>query len=124
MALLRKYGDGNLDNDLFSKAMLIKKPDDIKSSEITDKTVYLNRRLFMRGAALLGTTAATGLLYRRLNQPTAEKPVGEKLANVTQAPYGESVRQGYPANEKLTPIEDITNYNNFYEFSTNKQSVA
>ena len=39
-------------------------------------------------------------------------------------PSGESVRRGFPANEKLTPIEDITNYNNFYEFSTNKQSVA
>ena len=32
--------------------MLIKRPDDIKSSEITDKKVYLNRRLFMRGAVL------------------------------------------------------------------------
>src|SRR3989442_12792765 len=104
--------------------MQIKNPDDIKSSEITDKAAYLNRRLFMRGAALLGTTAATGLLYRRLNQPTAEKPAGEKLANITQAPNSESVRQGFTVNEKLTPIEDITNYNNFYEFSTNKQSVA
>ena len=104
--------------------MLIKKPDEIKSSEITDKTVYLNRRLFMRGAALLGTTAATALLYRRLNQPTAEKPAGEKLANITQAPQDERLRQGFTVNEKLTPIEDITNYNNFYEFSTDKQSVA
>ena len=104
--------------------MLIKNPDEIKSSEITDQKVYLNRRLFMRAAALLGTTAATGLLYRRLNQPTAEKPAGEKLANITQAPNGESARQGFTVNEKLTPIEDITNYNNFYEFSTNKQSVA
>ena len=104
--------------------MLIKKPNDIKSSEITDKRVYLNRRLFMRGAALLGTTAATGLLYRRLNQPTTEKPAGQKLANITQTPQDDRLRQGFTVNEKLTPIEDITNYNNFYEFSTNKQSVA
>ena len=102
----------------------MKKPDDIKSSEITDKKVYLNRRLFLRGAALLGTTAATGLLYRKLNPPTAEKPAGEKLANITQAPHDESVRQGFTVNEKLTSIEDITNYNNFYEFSTDKRSVA
>jgi sulfoxide reductase catalytic subunit YedY len=104
--------------------MLIKKPDDIKSSEITDKRVYLNRRLFMRGAALLGTTAATGLLYRRLNSATVEKPAGEKLTNITQTPPDDSLRQGFTVNEKLTPIEDITNYNNFYEFSTNKASVA
>src|ERR1700674_1323795 len=104
--------------------MLIKKPYDIKSSEITDRKVYLNRRLFMRGAALLGTTAATGLLYRRLNSPTAEKPVGEKLTNITQTPYPDKLQRGFAVNEKLTSIEDITSYNNFYEFSTNKGSVA
>jgi sulfoxide reductase catalytic subunit YedY len=102
----------------------MQKPDDIKSSEITDKKVYLNRRLFMRGAALVGTTAATGLLYRRLNSRVVEKPEGEKLANITQAPSGDRLRQGFAVNEKQTSIEDITNYNNFYEFSTDKQSVA
>ncbi len=40
--------------------MLIKKPDEIKSSEITDKKVYLNRRLFMRGAALLARPLPPG----------------------------------------------------------------
>jgi len=104
--------------------MLIKKPEEIKSSEITDKQHYLNRRLFIRGAALLSTTAATGLLYRRLNSPATEKPSGEKLANIKQTPHDDSVRQGFTVNEKLTSIEDITNYNNFYEFSTNKGSVA
>jgi sulfoxide reductase catalytic subunit YedY len=104
--------------------MLIKKPDEIKSSEITDKKVYLNRRLFMRTAALLGTTAATALLYRKLNPPTAEKPRGEKLTNVTQTPYGDRLNLGFTVNEKLTSLEDITNYNNFYEFSTDKRSVA
>jgi sulfoxide reductase catalytic subunit YedY len=102
----------------------MKKPDDIKSSEITDKKVYLNRRLFVRGAALVATTAATGLLYRKLNPPTVEKPEGEKLANITQTPVADSQRQGFTVNEKLTSIEDITNYNNFYEFSTDKRSVA
>jgi sulfoxide reductase catalytic subunit YedY len=102
----------------------MKKPDDIKSSEITDKKVYLNRRLFMRGAALVGTTAATGLLYRRLNSPATEKPAGEKLATVIQTPPGDRAREGFTVNEKLTSIEDITNYNNFYEFSTDKRSVA
>ena len=104
--------------------MLINGPNDIKSSEITAKRLYLNRRVFMRGAALLGTTTATALLYRRLNPPTAEKPVGEKLSNITQAPHDQSVRQGFTVSEKLTSIEDITNYNNFYEFSTDKRSVA
>ena len=62
--------------------MLIKKPDEIKSAEITDKKVYLNRRLFLRGAALAGTTAATGLLYRKLNPPPTARPKGEALVTV------------------------------------------
>jgi methionine sulfoxide reductase catalytic subunit len=101
--------------------MLIKKPDDIKSSEITEKKAYLNRRLFIRTAGLVATTAATGLLYRKLNPPPAEKPQGDKLAT---AATEDAARQGFTTNEALTPIEDITNYNNFYEFSTGKQYVA
>lgn len=103
--------------------MLIKKADDIKSSEITDKQVFLNRRLFMKGAVLAGTAAATGLLYRRLNPPPQQLPQGEKIATTTAA-TSEKANSGFTVNEKLTPLEDITNYNNFYEFSTNKGSVA
>ena len=104
--------------------MLIKQPENIKSSEIADKKLYLNRRLFMRGAALAATAAGTALLYRKLNPPPAEKPKGEKLINIAKSPTDEGARLGFTANEKLTPIEDITNYNNFYEFSTEKRSVA
>jgi len=104
--------------------MLIKKPDEIKSSEITDKKVYLDRRLFMRGAALASTAVATGLLYRKLNPPPAEKPKGETLVTVANSAAEDRARHGFTVNEKLTSIEDITNYNNFYEFSTDKQSVA
>jgi sulfoxide reductase catalytic subunit YedY len=104
--------------------MLIKKPDEIESSEITDKKIYLDRRFFMRGAALAATTAATGLLYRKLNPAPAEKPKGEKLVTVEKSAADDRVSEGFAVNEKLTSLEDITNYNNFYEFSTNKQSVA
>ncbi len=100
--------------------MLIKKADDIKSSEITDKKTYLNRRNFMRGAALVATTAATGLLYRGLNPPLAETRPGEKLADIVKpAPAA-----GFSTDEAQTSFKDITNYNNFYEFSTDKQGVA
>jgi sulfoxide reductase catalytic subunit YedY len=104
--------------------MQTKYTSDIKSSEITDKKVYLNRRLFMRGAALAATTAATGLLYRKLNPPAAEKPQGAKLVTVAKSATDSGAREGFTTSEKLTSIEDITNYNNFYEFSTDKQSVA
>ena len=43
--------------------MLSRKSTEIKSSEITEEKVYLNRRLFMRGAVLAGSMAATGLMW-------------------------------------------------------------
>jgi methionine sulfoxide reductase catalytic subunit len=102
----------------------MKPTDKIKSSEITDHKVYLNRRLFLRGAALLGTTAATAAIYRKLNPPTVEKPQGETLVTVSNSNTNDKMNDGFITNEKLTPIEDITNYNNFYEFSTDKAGVA
>ncbi len=98
--------------------MLIKKPDDIKSSEITDENLYLNRRNFIRGAVLAATTTATGLLYRKLATPNREKP--------TVDPAEINAKGGYftPNGEAANDFEDITNYNNFYEFSTGKEAVA
>jgi len=104
--------------------MLIKKSADIKSSEITDQKVYLNRRLFMRGAILAGSVTATGLLYRKLNPPPAIVEERPKIAGLVKPPTDEAIRGGFKVNEPLTSFEDITNYNNFYEFSTEKRSVA
>jgi sulfoxide reductase catalytic subunit YedY len=105
-------------------AMPMKPPDNIKSTEITPKQVYLNRRLFMRGTALAATTAATALVYRKLNPEPAEKPKGEKLFASGKPATGDTNHSGFTTTEKLTPVEDITNYNNFYEFSTDKGGVA
>ena len=103
--------------------MVSKKLAEIPASEITDKRVYLNRRLFMRSGILAATLAGTGLLYRRLNPPPMETAKGESLDNVTKA-NNEALSQGFVVNESLTPFADITNYNNFYEFSTDKGGVA
>ncbi len=100
------------------------KDNQIKSSEITDQKVYLNRRIFMRSAVLAGSVAATGFLYRKLNPPPAEIPKGEKIDVVSSAPATDSASAGFKTTEALTPLEDITNYNNFYEFSTEKRAVA
>src|SRR2546426_9149468 len=104
--------------------MLIDKPSEIKSSEITDHKVYLNRRWFMRGAVLAGSAAATGFLYRKLNPPPAEIPKGEKIDVVKNTPTVGGASTGFQTSEALTSLEDITNYNNFYEFSTEKRAVA
>jgi len=92
--------------------------------KITEKSVYLNRRNFMRGAVLAGTATATSLLYRRLNPPPAERTEGDKLSTTATAPKEEALNNGYAVSDALTPLEAITNYNNFYEFDTSKSGVA
>ena len=95
-----------------------------KSEKVTDKQLYLNRRLFMRGAVLAGTATASTLLYRSLNPPPTERVEGEKLVGVGKSPKEEALKEGYAVTDTLTPLEAITNYNNFYEFDTSKSGVA
>ena len=110
--------------EIIKEYVLIKKPADIKSSEITDRKVYLNRRTFMRGAVLTGSVLATGFVYRKLNPPGAVIESRPKIAQVMSPPTDEAIRRGFRANEPLTSLADITNYNNFYEFDTEKRAVA
>jgi len=93
----------------------IKKSTDIRSSEITDKKLYLSRREFMRAASTAAWVAATGSLAPDLVGPDMAQ-AGEKLEGVQKGPFG--------TDEKLTPYEDITSYNNFYEFGTDKRSPS
>jgi sulfoxide reductase catalytic subunit YedY len=89
--------------------MLIKKPDDIRSSEITPEGVYLNRRQFMgrAGALGLGLVAATGM---------AACDDGTR----TYSAGGEIEGQG----DKPNSYEEITHYNNFYEFGYGKEDPS
>ena len=83
--------------------MLIGKASDIPSSEITEERTYVDRRKFLGIAGGLGlaTLAPQALL--------ACAPSSD--ASPTDGP---------PEPDKLTPYEDVTSYNNFYEFGTDK----
>jgi sulfoxide reductase catalytic subunit YedY len=93
---------------------------EIKPDEITDHKTYLNRRNFIRGAALVASATATGLIYRGLNPPPPTTRPGEKIENIATP----SPNAGFTTDEMKTSFKDITNYNNFYEFSTDKEDVA
>src|SRR5262245_31406919 len=77
--------------------MLIQRAADIASSEITSESVYRNRREFLKAASALLLPAAL---------PFQSKP----------GPYD--------TNEKVTPYEFATTYNNYYEFGTDKSDPA
>jgi sulfoxide reductase catalytic subunit YedY len=96
--------------------MLIKKAEDIRSSEITPKSLYLNRRKFLAGAAIAGAAAATGLGLREIVSPSATVLAGNKIDGVKESALS--------TTETVTPYKDVTNYNNYYEFSTEKDEPA
>ena len=104
------------------KNMLIKKTTDIPSSEITPLATYLNRRTFLQGAALVAGTVGTGAVYKYLNAPPPPPLPAEPIAQVVTSPA--NAGDGFKVNEPPTSKRDITNYNNFYEFSTDKEEVA
>jgi sulfoxide reductase catalytic subunit YedY len=92
--------------------MLIKKHSDIPSSEITSKSVYLNRRKWLAGAAITGATAVTGLAFHRLRSPSEAASANTKIVGINPSPFSTS--------ETITPAGDVETYNNYYEFSTDK----
>lgn len=96
--------------------MLIKKSSDISSSEITPKSTYLNRRAFLAGAAGIGVAAAAGVGLRKLASPTESASANTKIDGVKKSPFSTS--------ETITPFKDVSNYNNYYEFSTDKYEPA
>ena len=100
--------------------MLIKKPDEIPSSEITEPQHFQSRRLFMRSATLAATAAGTAWLYRQFAPQTQGAQKGLAIA-VQQPAAGADLP---PLLEARTSFQDITHYNNFYEFSTDKYGVA
>mgnify|MGYP001818382245 FL=1 len=88
--------------------MLIRKPADIRPSEITPKDTYLNRRRFMQAAAAAGTSLVAGEAFPAVIP--AQR--GAKLEGVVPSEYSTA--------EKANRFDDITTYNNNSEFGVRK----
>ena len=96
--------------------MLKLKTDEPKSSEITPKSLYMDRRRFLAAAAGLGAVALSVDKIAELFSPGMQAFAGNKL-QAAKSPISTT-------GEKLTPYQDITHYNNFYELSTDKETPA
>ncbi|MFL6468866.1 MAG: protein-methionine-sulfoxide reductase catalytic subunit MsrP [Pyrinomonadaceae bacterium] len=97
--------------------MALKRDSEPKASEVTPEHLYLNRRNFIRAGLVAGTAAATGLTYRFFNPQPAQSTETAAISNV-------EMPKEIPLVGEPNSFEDITNYNNFYEFSTDKREVA
>ena len=95
--------------------MLLRKPNDLTYADVTPKTVYSNRRKFLRGAGLAFIAAVAG---KRLFDMAVRSPsvlAGTKLAT-SKSPFS--------TDEKINSFNDVTHYNNFYEFGVDKGDPA
>ena len=92
--------------------MLIRKPTDIRPSEITSKDNWLNRRDFIRAGAIAGGS----LLVPPALAAVVPDAARAKLADVRPSDFS--------TEETPNSYEDITTYNNYYEFGTGKADPA
>jgi len=95
--------------------MLIKNAPDIRPSEITEPSLYFSRRRFLRSSvgAVVAASTLGGAALLRPEQARA----GTKLPGpIAQSPFS--------TDEDKTPYEDVTTYNNFYEFGTGKSDPS
>jgi sulfoxide reductase catalytic subunit YedY len=96
--------------------MLVKRTPDLNYSDVTPKRVYMNRRRFLQQASLAGGALLMGSTLWNLVSPLTRVLATTKLAGLVKSPFSTS--------EKQTPYQDVTHYNNFYEFGTGKTDPA
>ena len=88
--------------------MIIRKPSDIRPSEITSKDNYLNRRQFMQSGLLAGSSILAG------------SAMGALIPDGRRARLGDVHASDYSTTETPTSYTDITTYNNYWEFGNGK----
>ncbi|MCB1772462.1 MAG: mononuclear molybdenum enzyme YedY, partial [Gammaproteobacteria bacterium] len=93
--------------------MLIRKKSDIRPSEITSPEHYAQRRTILKAAAALGIGAIASGPAAALVRPAGK---GTPIPDIVDKKYGRGL--------KLTSYDDVTSYNNFYEFGTDKSDPA
>jgi sulfoxide reductase catalytic subunit YedY len=97
--------------------MLIRKPAAIRSSEITPQSAYKNRRQFMAAAAAAGAIALAGDRLVRMASPDGVAAAASTKLNTVKSPLSTT-------GVTPTTYKDITTYNNYYEFGTDKSDPS
>ena len=97
----------------------------IPDREITPPSVYFNRRSFMRVGTVAGSAVVTGGLYRLFKPRMSVQNNAAKVEVAAQVDSeSDLLSKGWTVDEEKTPESSVINYNNFYEFTTDKEGVA
>jgi methionine sulfoxide reductase catalytic subunit len=92
--------------------MLIRKAPDLTYADVTPKAVYLGRRKFLKAMGIVSASAATGRSLFEWAMPSQTAQAATKFGGLVKSPFS--------TTEKQNSYEDVTHYNNFYEFGTDK----
>jgi len=95
--------------------MLIKQASPLVLADITPKETYFNRRSFLRGLGIAGAATVVGERFSSLLSPPTTALAGSKLT---------TIKSNYRVEEKISSENDVTHYNNFYEFGSDKGDPA
>jgi sulfoxide reductase catalytic subunit YedY len=95
--------------------MLIKNKPELTYADVTPKNLYFNRRNFLRGLSIAGAATLVGERFASILSHPGSIQANSKLA---------TVKSNYTVGEKVTSENDVTHYNNFYEFGTDKGDPA
>jgi sulfoxide reductase catalytic subunit YedY len=96
----------------------------VLSSEITPKSLYLSRRDFLKAAGIVTGTALLAACAPEAGEQASGDALSPSKGPSPEAPAPSSATKTDEMGDPLNSFEEITNYNNFYEFSTDKQAVA
>jgi sulfoxide reductase catalytic subunit YedY len=96
--------------------MLIRKAPDLTYADVTPKSVYLDRRKFLEAMGIVGAAAIAGRGLLEMAWPSQSAVAAAKFTGLVKSPFS--------TTEKLNSLEDVSHYNNYYEFGTDKSDPA
>ena len=112
-----RYSDSHLrEQTPLEEAKFMRNFGDLTPADITPKSVYFNRRQILRSMGIAGAAIAGGEILSHLAFPPAAVQAGTKLNVALKSPFS--------TTEKMNSFDDVTHYNNFYEFGTDKGDPA
>src|SRR4030081_1653137 len=95
--------------------MLLRKSSDLTYADVTPKSVYLDRRKFLFGMGTAGLASIAGKRVFDIATPSRRVYAGTKLT---------TIKGPFSTDEKINSFNDVTHYNNFYEFGVDKDQPA
>jgi len=96
--------------------MFVRKAPDLTYADITPRSVYLDRRKFLRAMGVVGATAAAGNGLFDLAWPRQTALAATQFTGLIKSPFS--------TTEKQNTLNDVSHYNNFYEFGSDKSDPA